>query len=344
MASVILAILGISLLMIVHEAGHLFGARASGMRVKTFSIGFGPALFKIRPKGSETTYKLCVVPLLAYVEIDGANPLEELDPNDKGLYGTKSVAARALAMAGGPLANYLFAALLVFGLALSGWRTEVPTSVVGRVDAGSPAEAAGVRAGDVILAIEGRPVHDFKDVARVTSARPGKPTTFLFQREGVDLPPATLVPRDATGRGVIGVTSKFDTRIEHDSVGQAATRAVTEVGSQTADGLRGIAYLVSHGTTQGMTGPVGMAKQLAGQADRGAYAFLVLLVSMSIGLGLFNLLPLPFLDGGRLTFLAVEALKGRRITPTFEAIVHATGMVLLLGAAALITWRDITGS
>src|SRR5687768_13827071 len=112
MANVLFAIFGISLLMIVHEAGHYGMARAAGIRVLTFSIGFGPALFKFRPKGSPTTFQLCVIPLLAFVELAGANPYEDNDSKDPALYTNKSIGARALTLAGGPLANYLFAAVV----------------------------------------------------------------------------------------------------------------------------------------------------------------------------------------------------------------------------------------
>jgi regulator of sigma E protease len=128
MANVLLAIFGISLLMIVHEGGHYLMARAVGIRVLTFSIGFGPALVRFRPRNSPTTFKLCILPFFAFVQLDGANPFEENDPKDTGLFANRSVGARALTLAGGPLANYLFASVVIFALALAGWREETPSS------------------------------------------------------------------------------------------------------------------------------------------------------------------------------------------------------------------------
>jgi regulator of sigma E protease len=345
MANVLLAILGISLLMIVHELGHYVVARVCGMRVLTFSIGFGPALFKIRPKGSPTTFQLCVIPLLAYVRVDGANPMEQVDPDDAGLYQNKRWFARAAMLLGGPLANYLFASLLVFGLALYGWREEAPSSpmVVSAVMPQSAAEVAGVRPGDVIVEVEGKRVADIREMSAITSTRAGQPTRLTLERDGATTT-LTVTPRDTRGRGTIGVTGKLTAHTERLGVGEAAVLAAKVPFLITEASLKGIGQLVRHRSTEGVVGPVGMTKQVAGEASKGPYALLAALVSISVALGLFNLLPFPFLDGGRILFVAFEAISGRKPNRTTEALVHAAGMLLLLGFAAAITWRDIVGS
>src|SRR5512134_3956098 len=121
--SILVGILGLALLMIVHEGGHLLAARAFGMRVIRFSIGFGPALFRHQPKGSETVYQVALIPFLAYVQIAGMNPLEEVDPDDKGSYAHASLVARISAIVAGPLANYFFASVLFFAAFMIGGET-----------------------------------------------------------------------------------------------------------------------------------------------------------------------------------------------------------------------------
>ena len=118
---VLLAILGLSVLMIVHEGGHYLVARAFKMRVLRFSIGFGPTLFKHQPKGSPTIFQVGAIPFLAYVQIAGMNPHEEVDPNDPELFPNKSLLARVLTIAAGPIANYLLASVVVFFLAMNSW-------------------------------------------------------------------------------------------------------------------------------------------------------------------------------------------------------------------------------
>jgi regulator of sigma E protease len=344
MANILLAILAISLLMIVHEGGHYLMARASGIRVLTFSIGFGPALVRFRPKGSDTTVQLCVIPLLAFVRLAGAGPLEENDPKDDGLYANKSLAARALTLAGGPVANYLFASILVFGVALTGWPKETPTSpmVVESVSAGSPAERAGLRPGDAVLEIDGAPVRDIGEVSARNAPRAGEPTRYLVRRGDTSLD-VTITPQSTHGRGTIGVSAKSTVRAERLSIGEAAALAIEQPWTITVENLRALGDLVKRRSTEGLVGPVGMTKSLARETSAGPSAFLLAIAAVSVGLGLFNLLPLPFLDGGRLLFLGVELVTGRRPNRTAEALVHAAGMLLLLGAAVAVTWRDIVG-
>lgn len=345
MAHIVLAVLAISLLMIVHEAGHYFAARASGLRVTTFSIGFGPALFTHRPKGSPTVFKVCVIPLLAYVRIAGANPLEKNDPKDAGLYENASIRARALTMLGGPVANYLFGSLLMFVLALTGIREETPSSpmVVASVEVGSPADLGGIRPGDVMLAVEGKPIRDIDELGQQTNPRTGLSTSYLVRRDGVELPLFHLVPRDRDGRGKVGVTTSLDTTMRKSSLTEAAKLAVTVPWTMTMGQLEGISNLVTHRSTAGMTGPVGMTREIAKEAQKGPYDFAVILIALSVAIGCFNLLPFPFLDGGRLLFIGAEAVLGQRPNRTFELVLHATGLILLLGLSAFVTVRDILG-
>ena len=118
---ILLVIVGISILVIVHESGHYLAARAFKMRVLRYSIGFGPTLFKYQPKGSPTVFQVAAIPFLAYVQIAGMNPHEDVDPKDPELFGNKSVFARVVTIAAGPFANYLCASILVFFIGIAGW-------------------------------------------------------------------------------------------------------------------------------------------------------------------------------------------------------------------------------
>lgn len=342
---ILIAVFGISLLVIVHELGHYLVARAFGMRVVRFSIGLGPVLARYQPRGSQTVFQICAVPFLAYVMIAGMNPTDEVDPRDPELYANKSVLARMLTIFAGPFANYLAASVMVFVVALFAWREDVPTEpmVVDSVENGSPAALAGVRVGDAILEANGRAIKNVSELIEVTRSRAGQPTVYVIERDHKRLPPLTITPKEARGRGVIGVTARVEARYSPMPVADAARAAVTFPYALTVLSLEGMADLVRRRTTEGITGPVGMGKLVAEQAEKGVFEFVRILIYISVALGLFNLLPIPALDGGRLVFLGYEMVTRRRANERIEAAVHAVGLLLLLGAIALVTLRDVMG-
>src|SRR5262245_61408964 len=184
MLQVLVAIFGISLLVIVHEAGHYWMARAFGIRVTRFSIGLGPVLAKYQPKGSPTVFQICAIPFLAYVMIAGMNPAEEVDPNDPHLYPNKGVFARIITIFAGSFANYLAASVLVFGLGISyGWPdAKTDPMVIEAVEAQSPAARAGLKPGDTIVRANGERIRNVEDLKRVTEPRAGAPTVYSIMR------------------------------------------------------------------------------------------------------------------------------------------------------------------
>src|SRR5690349_7705030 len=173
-AYVLIAILGLAVLMIVHEGGHYLAARRFGMRVTRFSIGFGPTLWKHRPKGSPTTFQIAIIPFLAYVQIAGMNPYEDSDPKDPESYANASLWARIVTIAAGPIANYLFASVLMFfGFLLGGNPVVDEASMRVHVGANGPAAQAGIVDGDRILTVNGDAVKDWDMLKKQIGAHPG---------------------------------------------------------------------------------------------------------------------------------------------------------------------------
>jgi regulator of sigma E protease len=345
-STILIAILGLSLLVIVHEAGHYFAARAFGMRVTQFSIGFGPSLVSFRPKDSDTTFQLRAIPFMAYVVIAGMNPAEEFDPNDPQLYPNKSVFARIVTIFAGPFANYLAASLLVLGLGLGyGWPEAQATEpmVVEAIEPGSPAANAGLQVGDVIVEANGRKIRNVKELIEVTAPRAGMPTVYSVERKGKALPATTITPKAVGTKGIIGVTPKVNYSYRPMSFSDAGKLALVYPIDLTLRNLQGIADQIRHRTTEGITGPVGMGKLVAEQAAKGTFEFIHILLLISVGLGFFNLVPFPGLDGGRLVFLGYELVTRKRPNERIEVAVHAVGILFLLGVIALVTMRDMVG-
>lgn len=343
---VLITVVALSLLIIIHEGGHYLAARAFGMRVLRYSIGFGPTLFRYQPKGSPTVFQVAVIPFLAYVQIAGMNPNEDVDPDDPELYPNKSWIARATTIAAGPLANYLTASLIVFGLGVTNTlppRQPAEPMQVAQVVPDSPAAQAGVQDGDVIVEADGEPIANVEQLIEATSSRAGQPTEYVVERAGKRLPPLTITPADRDGRGQIGVSAKMTRMYENLSVWESAKLSVALPWQMTVMQLEGLGNMVKRRSTEGIGGPVMMGKMVAQAAEAGLPAFLWILMFISVALGMFNLLPFPALDGGRLIFLGYEMIARRRANEQFEMAVHAFGIVFLLGVMILVTYRDIFG-
>ena len=188
-AYALIAILGLAVLMVVHEGGHYLAARRFGMRVTKFSIGFGPTLWKHRPKNSPTTFQVAIIPFLAYVQIASMNPYEDSDPKDPESYANASLWARIVTIAAGPLANYFFASILMFfGFLLGGNEVVDEASMRVHVGADGPAAKAGIVDGDRILTVNGDAVKDWDQLKKQIGAHPGDKIDIEIERDVKALP------------------------------------------------------------------------------------------------------------------------------------------------------------
>ncbi|EYF06647.1 M50 family metallopeptidase [Chondromyces apiculatus] len=360
---IVLGFVGLALLMVVHEAGHFFAARAYGMRVLKFSIGVGPTFFKIIPEDGffwfttaagkvrlrlwrhsperhgPTVFQFAMIPLLAYVQIDGMNPLEEVDPNDKGSYANASLLGRIVAIFAGPAANYLFASVLFFASLMIGGKPVIVDGKVVRsndvdIVADSPAAAAQLRDGDRIVEVAGVPVKDFDKMAEIISKNPDKPLVLGIEREGSRLD-VTVTPRNDNGKGKIGVSARF--LKEPVQAKEAAVLAITMPPTVVKNFIVGLGQWIT-GKVQGeLGGPKRVIEETANAAKRGLSEYLEFLGALSAYLGAFNLLPFPALDGGRLMFLLYEATTRRRPNATLEMGIHFAGFVVLVLLVSYVT-------
>lgn len=357
------AILGLAMLMVVHESGHFFVARAFGMRVTKFSIGFGPTFFKIVPKDGyywfttaadrvrlrlwkhdeekhgATVYQAAMIPFLAYVQIAGMNPLEDIDHTDKGSYANASLAGRMLTIFGGPASNYLFASVLFFASVFFGGRLVRSTEV--NVLENRPAAAATIKTGDKIVAINGLPVDEWEKMAEVISEHPGQTIPIMIERGGERLT-VSVTPANEHGRGKIGVSSIGVVHKVKVGAKEAATLALKAPPLVVRDLVVGLGELIMGKVEGELSGPVGMVRQTAKVARGGFTDLLWFLGLLSAYLGAFNLIPFPALDGGRLMFLGYEATTRRRPNARIEAHIHLVGIVMMLGLMVYVTVKDLS--
>lgn len=348
-AYALIAILGLAVLMVVHEGGHYLAARRFGMRVTKFSIGFGPTLWKHRPKNSPTTFQIAIIPFLAYVQIAGMNPYEDNDPKDPESYANASLWARIVTISAGPLANYFFASVLIFfAFLLGGNPVSDETSMRVHVGPNGPAEKAGIIDGDKILSVNGNAVHDWDELKKQIGSHPGETIDIEIERdvkngaagatEKLHLPTTPLAGGgENKGKILVGQPLK----IEPVSVGQAAILSVKKPPKVVYELVKGLARMIAGKEKPELSGPVGIVREVGNAAKDGPHTYLMLLGLLSAYLGGFNLLPFPALDGGRLLFLGFEAASRRKADAKIEAKVHAIGLLMFLTLIAFVTYTEV---
>jgi len=343
MQTAFFAIIIFGLLIFVHEFGHFIVAKFVGIRVEEFSIGMGPKAFSVQ-KG-ETLYSIRVLPIGGYVKMTGESGIEEediLSVNDPGRFNNKSVAQRAGVVVAGPLMNFLLAVLL-FALFFTfvGIPAADTSTRIGDIVAESPAENAGLRAGDKIIAIDGQNVEQWSEMVEVIHGQPGKELHFTIERSG-NIIELNITPQlDTESKvGLIGVTpnSQWNKTNPLKALGIALKRTLEIIIFTFIAIVQMITGKMGVGE---VAGPVGIVKLIGESAQVGLIYLVNLTALISINLGLLNLLPIPALDGSKLIFLGIEGLRGKPIDARKENFVHIIGFALLMTLMLIITYRDI---
>ncbi|HHV78093.1 MAG TPA: site-2 protease family protein [Firmicutes bacterium] len=335
MPLVIMAAVLISLLLILHELGHFIMARAGGIGIVEFGVGFGPEV--IQHKVGQTNYVLRAIPFGAYVRPVGMDPNEPAP--GKSSYFSKTVGQRALFVLGGPAVNIALAVVL-FSVALAVFGGLKPTLTVAQVLPGYPAEKAGVKPGDVLVSVDQTQLRDWNELTSYVRARPHKALGLTVRRGDRLIHFNLAVGVDqASGSGVIGVSPEF-VRISF-GLPAALKEGIRQSWSVISALIRGLLLMIARKVKPDLIGPVGIGQIVVEATRAGAESLIYTIGAISMSLGFTNLLPIPGLDGSRLLFLAVEWIMGRPIDPKKENAVHLVGLIGLLFLGAIIFVRDI---
>ncbi|MBR0756810.1 RIP metalloprotease RseP [Bradyrhizobium jicamae] len=344
-----------------HELGHFLVARWAGVKVLTFSLGFGPELAGFNDRHG-TRWRVSAIPLGGYVKFFG-DDTEASTPSTETLstmtqeerassFHHKSVGKRAAIVAAGPIANFILGALIFAAMALYFGKPSTVARVDG-VQAESAASAAGFKVGDVITAIDGTEIQTFSDMQRIVASSAGSALVFQVKRDGatisVNATPALKDVKDAFGNshrvGVLGIEHKPQT-------GEAVS---TPVGFFEAlkIGVEQVWYIISGtfkflgsiftgtGSAKEVSGVIGIAK-LSGQAASAGFQFIVNLCAiLSVSIGLLNLFPIPLLDGGHLLFYGAEVARGRPLSERTQEVGFRIGLSLVLMLMVFATYNDL---
>ncbi|MBI1992268.1 MAG: RIP metalloprotease RseP [Candidatus Omnitrophica bacterium] len=342
-ALISLVILG--LLVIVHELGHFLVARWSGVRILRFSIGFGPRLFTWTR--GHTEYAISAIPLGGYVKMAGEQ--DATRTQEPWEYLSRPIRARARIIFAGPLVNYLVALISLWVVFIVGYPELLP--VVGKVLDNTPAQAAGLQSGDRILSVDAHPVPYWEDMTQLIYVAPNRALAFRVERSGTVFT-ATITPQskaitDPFGRkktiGLIGIAPSGAFQSVRLGPVAAIGRTVAqhyEWAGQTMLALWSVAT-GKLSMRESMTGPIGIV-YLTSEAMRMGLTPLLFLVSLfSLSLAIFNLFPIPVLDGGHLLFLLLEKLRGRPISFNVQERSTQLGFALLLALVLIVCVNDV---
>lgn len=338
--SVTLAIVAVGFLIIVHECGHYFAAKWSGMNVRRFSIGFGPAIAKVTRNGTEFT--IGAIPFGGYVQIDGMSPHDGTDPEAPTSFVRRPLHQKVATILAGPAANYLLGFSLWFGLLVAFNFEPLPPIEVTAVSPDSPAEKSGLEVGDLILGVDGAAYETVKDFLDSIDASDGGAIVFDVRR-GDRIEKIPVTPNEGPTGWLIGVGfAPTGKRSEPLGVGAALAKSWERTVQWTKS-----PFLMISGMIEGVfgiddvSGPIGIVKQMGGAFERSWVDALSFAAAISIALGIFNLLPIPSLDGSRLLFLLVGAIRRRPVDARIESWVHAGGLILMLGLILVVSVFDV---
>ncbi|MDA0997188.1 MAG: RIP metalloprotease RseP [Proteobacteria bacterium] len=347
-------LLVLTLIVFVHEWGHYWLARRNGVRVEVFSIGFGPELFGWNDRHG-TRWKVSALPLGGYVKMFGMvedgtaeHPAEPLTPEDSEVsFATKRVGQRAAIVAGGPAANFLFAMVVLAGVAMTVGVPKIHVTVA-EVMPNSAALAAGMKDGDIIRVLNGAEILGSRDVQEIISASPGLALPMTVERGGekIDL---VVTPKRKSGdsgerpRGLLGIKMQgVIGEFRRLNPAEAIWYGVSYTFTLSGDALANLGGLfIGKGNFKDLGGPIAIADFSGKAAAGGPLDLLIFMAVLSINLGLINLFPIPVLDGGHLAFMGCEAIRGRPLEPQTQEYGFRIGLILVLILMIAVTWNDL---
>lgn len=338
--SIILALIIFSFIILFHELGHFLLAKRGGITVEEFSLGMGPRILSTVRGGTRYSWKL--LPFGGSCMMLG----EDEGTTEEGSFGSKSVWTRISVIAAGPIFNFILA--FVLSIIIIG-SIGVDKPVVLSVSEGYPAAEAGIQAGDTILRMNRKNIHLSREVTNYVTFHQGEAVTIVYEHDG-EQKTATLSPKESEGGRYIFGISVYSSYREKTGALETLKYSAYEVKYWIQLTIESLKMLFTGQVgINDMAGPVGVVSIIddtykESAADGGFYIWLNMLnisILLTANLGVMNLLPLPALDGGRLVFLILEAIRGKRVDPEREGMVHFVGLMLLMVLMVVVMFNDI---
>ena len=338
MITLLATIFVFGLLVFVHELGHFLAAKATGMKVEEFAIGFGPVLYQQRD--GETLYSLRLIPLGGFNKIEGMSAEEATNERS---FANKPILSRMFVIAAGSAMNFVLPVVLLFIVFMaSGYEKPLQEPIIGKVVANAAAEVAGLQAGDKVIKINEQSISSWQELVTTLNEKPSK-TKFDFTvvSQGQERT-VQLIPKydEKSKRNLIGIMQATEI-VKPGVVG--AVKISVERTYQVALGMvEGLLSMLRGKTEAELAGPIGVAQMAGNIARMGIIPLLTFAALLSINLGVINLLPIPVLDGGHLVNLVVEAVTGKAVSGKILHIAQMVGFAILMAIMLLATSKDIS--
>lgn len=345
-------------LVVIHELGHFFAAKKSGVRVDEFGFGFPPRLFG--KKFGETTYTVNLLPLGGFVKIKGIAGEDESEMKDPDSFAALGFPKKIAILFAGIGMNFILA-ILLFALAYSiGVQADPATTdtgaivsneqiVAAAVEEGKPAQRVGLQAGDVITAVNGTSLTTVDEFRGLIESQQGTEVTLEIDRNGEQLSlPVTPEKFESEGETIVGIgvglsevaTVRYPW-YQSFWIGIKKTATLTMAIFGFLGTMIANLFTSAPVDTESVSGPVGLAVVIKSAADSGIAQLILISAFLSVNLAVFNLLPIPMLDGGRIMFTIIERVRKKPLPASAEALIHNIGFLLLLGMIIIVTFRDI---
>lgn len=327
--TIIYAILIFCLLIFVHELGHFVVAKACGVKVNEFAVGMGPAIFK-KQRG-ETLYAVRVFPIGGYCAMEG----EDEESDEPRAFNNRPAWQRACVLAAGSVTNFITCVILLIIIAF--W-VGTSTTTIDSVQEGSPAQKAGIMAGDTIVEVDGKEVNEWDDLISTVGNSKNDTADIVLDRNGKEVEVTSELEYDEeAGRNMIGVTAA----VEH-SIPAAIAGGIKNTGTMTVMMYEVIKQLFTgEVSVDELSGPVGIVYATNQAAKSGVIYVIYLAALLSLNLAIINMLPFPALDGGRLLFLVIRLFTGKKVSDEMEGKIHFIGICLLFALMIYVTFNDV---
>jgi regulator of sigma E protease len=343
MLTIIAFIFVFSILIFFHELGHFIAAKVSGVKVYKFAFGFGPRILGFTK--NQTEYLICLIPLGGYVKMAGemgqedVKKISEEEVPEKQRFDKKTLGIRALIVALGPFMN-IATAVVIFSLIFFVNGIPVVTNFVSTIVQNGPAEQAGILSGDKIIAIDSIKMEDPNRIANTINKSSGEELQITLDREG-EVVDVFVIPKydDDYKKGLIGIT--FEVTIEKINIFSAFSRGLITTGNIIKLIFTNIMEMITGKVPLEIAGPLGIAQMTGEAAKLGFLNLLYFTAILSIFIGLFNLLPIPILDGGHLLILVIEKLRGKPLEPEKINFMYLIGISLMIIIFIFATYKDI---